>query len=134
MFDLGIKVLIVDDMKTMRKLVIRSCQEMGFKNFVEAQDGQEAWAILNSPENQVQLVISDWNMPNCTGLDLLKRVRADGRLKELPFILLTAESEAAQVATAIQAGVDNYLVKPFQTASLKQKLEVVAKKRGKVAA
>lgn len=134
MFDLGIKVLIVDDMKTMRKLVIRSCQEMGFKNFVEAQDGQEAWAILNSPENQVQLVISDWNMPNCTGLDLLKRVRADGRLKDLPFILLTAESEAAQVATAIQAGVDNYLVKPFQTASLKQKLEVVAKKRGKVAA
>lgn len=134
MFDLGIKVLIVDDMKTMRKLVIRSCQEIGFKNFVEAQDGQEAWAILNSPENQVQLVISDWNMPNCTGLDLLKRVRADGRLKELPFILLTAESEAAQVATAIQAGVDNYLVKPFQTASLKQKLEVVAKKRGKVAA
>src|SRR4051812_20369494 len=106
MFDASITILIVDDMKTMRRLVQKACTDLGFKNFVEAEDGAKGWeAIQNNPA--IGLIISDWNMPNCTGLDLLKRVRASEKSKNLPFLLLTAESEASQVATAIQAGVDN---------------------------
>jgi len=123
------KVLIVDDMRTMRKLVQKSCKDLGMADFKEASDGVEAWEILNDPNNKIELIISDWNMPNCSGLDLLKRVRADGRLKHLPFVLLTAESEASQVAEALKAGVDNYIVKPFTTANLGQKLAQVHKKK-----
>ncbi len=123
------KVLIVDDMKTMRKIVQKSCRDLGLTDFKEAGDGAEAWAILNDPASQIQLIISDWNMPNCSGLDLLKRVRSDSKLKGLPFLLLTAESEAAQVTEALKAGVDNYLVKPFSTDNLGQKLTQIYKRK-----
>ncbi len=127
MFDLKTKILIVDDMKTMRKLVMKSCKDIGFSDFIEAEDGQKGWSVLN--ENQsVGLIISDWNMPNCSGLELLKRVRADQKWKTLPFVLLTAESEAAQVSEALKAGVSNYIVKPFSTDTLKAKLETTHKK------
>lgn len=101
---------------------------MGFSNIVEAADGQIAWNLLNDTEQNIQLVVSDWNMPNCTGLDLLKRVRADSRFKSMPFILLTAETEESQVKEAIMAGVDNYITKPFSADTLKAKLEAVYKK------
>ncbi|MEQ1665078.1 MAG: response regulator [Bdellovibrionales bacterium] len=123
------KVLIVDDMKTMRKIVQKSCRDLGLTDFKEAGDCAEAWAILNDPASQIQLIISDWNMPNCSGLDLLKRVRSDSKLKGLPFLLLTAESEAAQVTEALKAGVDNYLVKPFSTDNLGQKLTQIYKRK-----
>ena len=133
MFSPTIKVLVVDDMLTMRKLVKKALTGLGYSVFEEAADGQLAWAKL-SEHPDVGLIISDWNMPNCTGLDFLRRVRADNRFKALPFLLLTAEGEASQVKEALAAGVDNYMLKPFHPDSLKEKLEQVYKKRqGKVA-
>lgn len=129
MFDFKTHILVVDDMKTMRKLVMKACKDIGFQNFTEARDGAEAWEVLSAPNSSIGLVISDWNMPNSTGLDLLKRVRGSSTLGSLPFILLTAESEASQVQEALRAGVDNYIIKPFTTDSLRQKVEQVHKKR-----
>ena len=122
MFDSNTKILIVDDMSTMRRLVKKACNNIGFSNIEEAEDGQKAWEKLQAA-GDFQLVISDWNMPNCTGLEFLKKVRADSKLKRTPFILLTAEAEATQIAEAIQLGVSNYIVKPFTVETLKQKLE-----------
>jgi len=129
MFSTETKILVVDDMMTMRKLVSRACKIMGFTNIVEAADGLKAWQVLNDEGGRIQLVICDWNMPNCSGLELLKKVRADDNYKDLPFVLLTAESEEAQVKEAIIAGVDNYITKPFSPDVLKKKLEAVYKKR-----
>jgi two-component system chemotaxis response regulator CheY len=120
-FPTATKILIADDMMTMRKIILKNCKDLGFTAFVEAVDGQTAWAKLNEMSD-IGLVISDWNMPNCTGLDLLKRVRADSRYKNLPFMLVTAESEREQVAEALKAGVDNYVIKPFTADSLRQKM------------
>ncbi len=128
MFDAKTRVLIVDDMLTMRKIVSKACKDIGFTDLTEAADGQLGWDQLNSAEPPIGLVISDWNMPNCSGLDLLKRVRADSRFKSIPFVLLTAESESHQVAEAVKSGVDNYIVKPFTADTLKQKLEDTYKK------
>ncbi|MEO0336741.1 MAG: response regulator [Pseudomonadota bacterium] len=125
MFASSTGILVVDDMKTMRKIVTKSLKNMGFEKITEAEDGQKAWALLNDPPFPVELVISDWNMPNSTGLDFLKRVRADSRYKDLPFMLLTAENEAAQVKEAVTAGVSNYMVKPFTPATLEEKLKAV---------
>ena len=121
MFPTSTKILIADDMMTMRKIILKNCKDLGFTDFVEAVDGQVAWAKLNEMTD-IGLVISDWNMPNCTGLDLLKRVRADSRFKNLAFMLVTAESEREQVAEALKAGVDNYVIKPFTADSLRQKM------------
>ncbi len=134
MFDPKTIILVVDDMKTMRKLVKKSCTDLGFSNFLEAEDGAQAFETLAAANPPVGLVISDWNMPNCTGLDFLKRVRAESRFKHTPFLLLTAESESSQVATAIQVGVDNYMIKPFSTNALSEKLTAVYKKRNPAAA
>lgn len=128
MFKPETKILIVDDMTTMRKIVQKSLREMGFSNFVEAADGQKGWDSLNTM-GPFGLVVSDWNMPNVTGIEFLKRVRADSNLKTTPFLLLTAESEVEQVKEAVVAGVDGYVVKPFTTETLKKKIEEVAKKR-----
>ncbi len=128
MFDPTTRVLVVDDMMTMRKIVAKACKDIGFADIVEAADGQKAWDAIQSASPAIGLVISDWNMPNCTGLDLLKRVRADGRFKKVPFILLTAESEGHQVAEAVKTGVDNYIVKPFTPELLQRKLEETFKK------
>ncbi len=134
MYDLKIKILIVDDMLTMRKIVTRACRDIGFTNILEASDGQKAWELLGSSEHSVDLIISDWNMPNCTGLDLLKRVRGDGRFKNLPFLLLTSESEGNQVSDAVKAGVDVYMIKPFTAEILKAKLEEIHSTKAKRAA
>lgn len=128
MYDLSVKVLIVDDMMTMRKLVMKSLKEIGFTNFVEASDGIKAWEVLSAPREAFGLVISDWNMPNATGFDLLKRVRADSRFKTTPFYLVTAESEKTQIVEAMKAGVTGYILKPFDTEILRKSLEDTAKK------
>jgi two-component system chemotaxis response regulator CheY len=128
MFDLKTRILIVDDMMTMRKLVIKSCKDLGFSDFTEAADGKLAWEAITHANPPIGLIISDWNMPNCSGVDLLKSVRADSRTKHIPFIMVTAESEKAQVIEAVQAGVTNYVVKPFTTDHLKEKLEAAHKK------
>lgn len=130
MSNAGIKVLVVDDMMTMRKLVIRSLKELGFEDISEAEDGAKAWQLLSAGSSQYGLVVSDWNMPNCTGLDLLKRVRGDSRYKTTPFILVTAESEKTQVIEALKSGVSAYVIKPFDTPTLKTKLEEAQQKAG----
>lgn len=126
----NLKILIVDDMTTMRKLVVRACKEMGYSDFTEAADGALGWQSFSTSTAPFDLVISDWNMPNSTGLDLLKRVRADGRFKGIPFILLTAETEASQVAEAVKAGVSAYIIKPFTTEGLRAKVDEVMAKKG----
>jgi two-component system, chemotaxis family, chemotaxis protein CheY len=126
MFDPKTKVLVVDDMLTMRKIVSKIVKEIGFTDVVEAADGNDAWTKVQA--GGIGLIISDWNMPNCTGLEFLKRIRTDAKFKGLPFILVTAEAEKAQVAEAVQAGVDQYVVKPFTKDALVAKLEMVHKK------
>ena len=113
MFDLKSRILVVDDMLTMRKLVGKVLKEIGFTDITEAADGALAWTAISTAAAPFDLVVSDWNMPNCSGLDLLKRVRADAKFAKLPFILVTAEAEQHQIVDAIKAGVSSYVVKPF---------------------
>lgn len=126
MFDPKTKILVVDDMLTMRKIVTKILRELGFSDIDDAQDGNEAWEKAQS--GGYGLIVSDWNMPNCSGLEFLKRVRADEKLKKTPFILVTAEAEGSQVAEAVKSGVDQYVVKPFSKDILKAKLESTFKK------
>ena len=127
MFDLKTRILVVDDMMTMRKLVVKICKEIGFTDITEAADGTLGWAAISSAKSPIGLVISDWNMPNSSGLDLLKRVRADSKLIKLPFVMVTAEAEQHQIVEAVKAGVTSYVIKPFSAAGLKEKLEQVHK-------
>jgi two-component system chemotaxis response regulator CheY len=121
--DKTINVLIVDDYKTMLRIIRNLLKQLEFDNVEEASDGQEALAKLRA--GQFGLVISDWNMQPMTGLDLLKEVRADARLKETPFIMITAESKTENVVAAKAAGVSNYIVKPFNAETLRGKIEKV---------
>jgi len=128
MFDPKIKILVVDDMAMMRRAVTKFCKDMGYSDFTEAADGAEAWQKASAANPPFDLIISDWNMPNCSGLDLLKRVRGDSRLAKTPVILVTAEKEKEQIVEAIKAGVSEYVVKPFTPQTLKEKLDAVAAK------
>lgn len=128
MFDLSTRILVVDDMMTMRKLVGKACKEIGFTDITEANDGALAWEKVASATPPFGLIISDWNMPNCSGLDFLKRVRSDSRFGKTPFILVTAEAEQHQILEAAKAGVSQYLMKPFTADSLREKIELVHKK------
>ena len=121
--DKNINVLIVDDYRTMLRIIRNLLKQLDFNKVDEAVDGQEALAKLRA--GNFGLVISDWNMAPMTGLDLLKEVRADQRLKEMPFIMITAESKTENVVAAKQAGVSNYIVKPFNAETLREKIEKV---------
>jgi two-component system, chemotaxis family, chemotaxis protein CheY len=121
--DMNMNILIVDDYKTMLRIISNLLKQLGFKNIEEATDGSEALRKLR--EGNFNLVISDWNMAPMTGLQLLKEVRADAKLKPLPFIMVTAESKTENVVEAKTAGVSNYIVKPFNAETLKQKLTAV---------
>ena len=129
MFPPNTKVLVVDDMLTMRKLVSRCLKDLGFTDITEADDGETAWPLLEAGTKGTspafQLVVSDWNMPKLTGLALLKKVRAHEAMKNLPFLFVTAEAEKHQIIEAIQAGVSNYITKPFTPATMKEKLAAV---------
>lgn len=115
-------------MMTMRKLVTKTCKELGFSKITDAADGALAWAAIQQADPPIGLIISDWNMPNTSGLDLLKRVRADSRFGKIPFIMVTAEAEQHQIMEAVKSGVSNYVIKPFTADILKEKLEAVHKK------
>ncbi len=131
MFAPTTKVLICDDMLTMRMIIKKTLTTLGFTSISDFSDGAKAWAGLEDAAAKgepFQLILSDWNMPNMTGIDLLKKVRGDERFKALPFLLITAENEKSQVMEAIQAGVSQYVVKPFTPEALKEKLESVYKK------
>ena len=121
--DLNMQVLIVDDYKTMLRIIRNLLKQLGFNNVDEATDGSMALQKLR--DKDYGMVISDWNMEPMTGLQLLKEVRADNRLKPTPFIMVTAESKIENVAAAKEAGVNNYIVKPFNAETLKQKITAV---------
>ncbi|MFH2093043.1 MAG: chemotaxis response regulator CheY [Pseudomonadota bacterium] len=123
--DTSIKVLIVDDFATMRRILKNILKQLGFKNLVEADDGTTAWEVLEG--QKVDLIISDWNMPKMTGLELLKKVRASDNYKTTPFLMVTAEAQKQNVIEAVQAGVSNYVVKPFTAEAISDKLEKILK-------
>ncbi len=121
--DMNMNILIVDDDKTMLRIIRNLLRQIGFTHVDEAKDGTEALGKLK--EKKYGLVISDWNMAPMTGFELLQQVRADAELGSLPFIMITAEAKTENVVAAKQAGVNNYIVKPFTAATLKQKLSSV---------
>mgnify|MGYP000057387073 FL=1 len=121
--DMNMPILIVDDYKTMLRIIRNLLKQLGFNNVDEATDGSSALQKLRG--KQYSLIISDWNMEPMSGLQLLKECRADALLKDLSFIMVTAESKTENVIAAKQAGVNNYIVKPFNAATLKKKLIAV---------
>jgi two-component system chemotaxis response regulator CheY len=120
MADLNMKILIVDDFSTMRRIVRNLLKQLSFNNVDEAEDGDVALEKLKN--GSYDFVITDWNMPNMTGLELLKAIRSDDALKDLPVLLITAEAEKENVVLAAQAGVNDYIVKPFTGDVLQQKI------------
>lgn len=121
--DRNMRILVVDDAQTMRRIIVNLLRQLGFTNMTEADDGTTAWDKLNS--EHIDLVISDWNMPKMTGIELLKKVRESEKYKITPFIMVTAEGKRENVVAAVQAGVSNYIVKPFNAATLKEKMTKV---------
>lgn len=121
----SIKVLIVDDFATMRRILKNILKQIGFKNLLEADDGTTAMETLE--KNDIDLVISDWNMPKMTGLELLKWVRANKKYAKTPFLMVTAEAQKQNVIEAVQAGVSNYVVKPFTAEAISEKLKKILK-------
>ena len=124
----SLKFLVVDDFSTMRRIVRNLLKELGFTNVDEAEDGAVALAKLR--EGGFEFVVSDWNMPNMDGLTLLQNVRADPKLKALPFLMVTAEAKKENIIAAAQAGASGYVVKPFTAATLQEKLEKIFEKMG----
>jgi two-component system chemotaxis response regulator CheY len=118
------KILVVDDFPTMRRIVKTLLKQNGFNNFTEAEDGDLGYRTLQE-HGDFELIVSDWNMPNMTGLEFLKTVRADPKFKHLPFLMVTAEAEKENIIEAVKAGVSNYIVKPFTGQALKDKLEKI---------
>lgn len=131
MNNLTTKFLIVDDVSTMRKIIKNILGDLGYTNLVEAVDGVNALEVLNQhlrTNAPVQFIISDWNMPNMMGIDLLKQCKKTPEFQSLPFVLVTAESEQHQILEAVKAGVSDYIVKPFSAQKVKEKIERVHNK------
>lgn len=124
----NLTILVVDDFSTMRRIVMNLVKELGCQRMIEAEDGVDAMRKLEN--GGIQFVISDWNMPNMTGLELLQQVRASEVLKDLPFLLITAEAKKENIIEAAKAGADGYIVKPFTAAVLNEKIQNILKKRG----
>ena len=124
--DKHIKIMVVDDFATMRKVIRNLLKQVGYENIVEAEDGVIALKMLKS--QKIDLVVSDWNMPNMTGLELLKAVRSDEDLKATPFLMVTAEALQDNVIAAVKAGVSNYIVKPFTAEVLNDKITKILEK------
>ncbi len=122
-YDTNMRVLVVDDFATMRRIIKNILRQLGFNNVVEADDGTTAWDVLNS--DRIQFIISDWNMPQMTGIDLLRKVRASEEFANLPFLMVTAEAQQENIIEAAQAKVSNYIVKPFTAETMKQKIDKI---------
>ncbi len=122
-YDPNMRVLIVDDFSTMRRIVRNVLRQLGFNNVVEADDGTTAWEVLQ--REKIEFIVSDWNMPQMTGIELLRKVRADERLANTPFLMVTAEAQQENILEAVQAKVSNYIVKPFTADTLKQKIDKI---------
>ncbi len=121
--DKNMKILIVDDFSTMRRIIKNLLRDLGFNDTTEADDGQTALPLLKS--GKFDFLVTDWNMPGMDGLTLLKTVRADENLKDMPVLMVTAEAKREQIVVAAQAGVNGYIVKPFTAVTLKEKIEKI---------
>lgn len=121
--DKNMKILIVDDFSTMRRIIKNLLRDLGFNNTTEADDGQTALPILQA--GGIDFLVTDWNMPGMQGIDLLKAVRADAKLSSMPVLMVTAEQKREQIIEAAQAGVNGYIVKPFTAATLKEKIDKI---------
>lgn len=121
--DKNMKILIVDDFSTMRRIIKNLLRDLGFTNTVEADDGTTALPILQG--GTIDFLVTDWNMPGMTGIELLRAVRTDEKLKTIPVLMVTAEAKRDQIIAAAQAGVNGYVVKPFTAVALKEKIEKI---------
>jgi len=126
--DKNMKILVVDDFSTMRRIIKNLLKDLGFTNIQEADDGSTALPMLQ--QGDFDFVVTDWNMPGMQGIDLLRAVRSDDSLKHLPVLMVTAEAKKEQIVAAAQAGVNGYVVKPFTAATLKEKLEKIFERLG----
>jgi two-component system, chemotaxis family, chemotaxis protein CheY len=124
--DLNMKILVVDDMSTMRRIVKNILKQLGFSNMEEAENGQEALQKLRT--EPFGFVVSDWNMPVMPGIDMLRAIRADEKLKHIPVLMVTAEAQKENLIEAIQAGVNNYVVKPFTAETMQEKINKIFNK------
>lgn len=122
------KVLVVDDFSTMRRIIKNLLRDLGFTNIQEADDGSTALPMLK--EGSFDFVVTDWNMPGMQGIDLLRAIRADANLSHIPVLMVTAEAKKEQIVMAAQAGVNGYIVKPFTAATLKMKLDKIFERLG----
>lgn len=118
------KILVVDDSSTMRRIIKNTLNHLGYKDLLEAEDGALAWECMTQ-NSDIGVLITDWNMPNMNGLELVKKVRAEQKYADMPIIMVTTEGGKTEVITALKAGVNNYIVKPFTPQVLKEKLEAV---------
>lgn len=123
--DPNMKIMVVDDMSTMRRIVRNVLKQIGFTNVEEAENGKEALDKLKA--EPYGFVVSDWNMPVMTGIDMLRAIRADGSLKDIPVLMVTAEAQKENIVEAVQAGVSNYIVKPFTAEALQDKMGKIFK-------
>ena len=121
--DANMKIIVVDDFSTMRRIVKNILKQLGYENVEEAEHGAEAYEKLK--DGGFDFVITDWNMPVMDGLGLLKKIRSDQNIKDLPVLMVTAEAEKEKVVSAIQAGVNNYIVKPFNAQVMKEKMDKI---------
>jgi len=119
----NMRILVVDDFSTMRRIIKNILRQLGFSNIVEADDGTTAWEVLN--KDKIDFIVSDWNMPKMTGIELLRKVRASEEFADLPFLMVTAEAQQENIIEAVQAKVSNYIVKPFTADTLQKKIEKI---------
>ena len=126
--DKNMKILVVDDFSTMRRIIKNLLKDLGFTNIQEADDGNTALPMLQ--QGDFDFVVTDWNMPGMQGIDLLRAIRADANLKQIPVLMVTAEAKKEQIVAAAQAGVNGYVIKPFTAATLKEKLAKIFERLG----
>jgi two-component system chemotaxis response regulator CheY len=124
----NMKIIVVDDFSTMRRIIKNLLKDLGFTNIQEADDGSTALPMLQ--QGDFDFVITDWNMPGMQGIDLLRAIRADDKLKHLPVLMVTAEAKKEQIVAAAQAGVNGYVIKPFTAGTLKEKLTKIFERLG----
>ncbi len=122
-YDTNMRVLVVDDFSTMRKIIKNILRQLGFTNIVEADDGSTAWEVLN--KDNIDFIVSDWNMPTMSGIELLRKVRGSEEYADIPFLMVTAEAQQENIIEAVQAKVSNYIVKPFTPETLGQKIDKI---------
>ncbi len=123
MADTSIKILLVDDFATMRKIIKNQLGKLGYQEIREAENGEVAWEMIKS--DNFNLIIADWNMPKMSGLDLLKAVRKDEKYKNTPFMMVTSEANKNNIIEVVEAGADDYIVKPFNAGTLQEKFKTI---------